>query len=1113
VGSEPGSGLPDPAADPGPPSGLRGAVAYFLRGLAVPVLAFALVWLGTPSTARDQPVAPAPADGRPYFMPPAERARILDLVQDEPWARAELTRVEAAARKGDGYWAAFLYALRGEPADLGVARRWLLDHGRGGGDLGKRALESGPEFFRGGQPWLGDVYYRVDVRPLVAYDWVHAGLTEDERRTVEAGMRASAWFRMRAMDRWSQTPNLVFKPTYMVAMAGLVTGDPELLAWGFHRKPWSTRGGYFPVQDLMLRDGGPWAEAPIYPVAHQTLLLMARMSRYLGLLDGRDWFGTLRPFGGSVRGLMDFYLDTAYPVERTGLGTGQVRVATYGDGATSAGGDLFLVNPAGPGLHLHEELAEAYAASGDSRYAAFLGLLPGYAPDLVHRRPLPPAAELPPAPSRVWPRFGLAMLRSDESPGYWTGGRAIAVLQVMTQGYGHDHRDKLGITLHGAGRLLYPDYNAVQYENPAVGWTRNSVAHSTLVVDEADTRDAPPTGIRHEFTPGVKFLATSVSGLFDGVDQTRVLVLTGEYLLDLVHAASPVPRTYDYLLHSFGEPRPVSPGRFAPTDALVRRYWTLREPRALATGAQWALDFVLDGAAARRREAHDREWHAAQKKPAPPVRYGPEWYAHTAAVRVTMAAEPDTLVAHGRGVHELSMLVARRSGRRDTVFVAAHEPFANADRPGIRAVTTLARSRDAIVVRVDADGFTDYVAATFGPQAGSPERALVAAGGLAAFAFRGWAHLRLTPDGQARAWGHWTGLRLPHPPGALTVRGEAVAPRPGESGLAFGAIPAATDLALAVDPKPPVSVSVAPAVARLGERGRRVVTFSLRNVLDRPVSGHLELELPSGLSLEPPRPPFGPLAPGEAATVTATVVARGARPGRVLAPYRVYSRVAGAGPAVRSAALALPVAVGPVLAPVYQHPAPAFYRVDAPGFTAEVDMANGLWRHLADDDDTVRLDGSPLFTLSDGQRDLLTPGNLHASTWPTEAPAHVKAHAYDQVRYDLQFLEDRVVVTVDRDWTRFPVAHVTVPGHWRSPEGPATWARVVTERGTSGGRARVAAAELAFPGGRWSLCFEFVPAQEVTFSGAGLAFALDVLAGDRWGIGFCQRGALDAWRR
>jgi hypothetical protein len=127
------------------------------------------------------------------------------------------------------------------------------------------------------------------------------------------------------------------------------------------------------------------------------------------------------------------------------------------------------------------------------------------------------------------------MLRSDESPNFWTSGKAIAVFQIMSKGYGHDHRDKFSISLHGAGRLFYPNYNALQYENPSVGWTRNSVSHNTLIVDEGETRNAELTALRHEFSPEVKFLVSSADGVFEGVDQTRV---TKEYLLDVVHATS-----------------------------------------------------------------------------------------------------------------------------------------------------------------------------------------------------------------------------------------------------------------------------------------------------------------------------------------------------------------------------------------------------------------------------------------------------------------------------------------------------------------------------------------------------------------------------------------------
>ncbi|MBP1735718.1 MAG: hypothetical protein H6Q53_2005, partial [Deltaproteobacteria bacterium] len=152
---------------------------------------------------------------------------------------------------------------------------------------------------------------------------------------------------------------------------------------------WQGRGGYYEVLNTMLVDGGPWAEATIYPVAHKGLELMAKMSFYRNLYDGKDWFHFTSPRGGSPKGLMDYYIDTAYPIERTGHGKGQIRVVTYGDGATNPNGDLFLANPAGAGLNMADELAAAYAVSGDLRYAAFLSMVPDYKPNLIDRLPLP----------------------------------------------------------------------------------------------------------------------------------------------------------------------------------------------------------------------------------------------------------------------------------------------------------------------------------------------------------------------------------------------------------------------------------------------------------------------------------------------------------------------------------------------------------------------------------------------------------------------------------------------------------------------------------------------------------------------------------------------------
>jgi len=1064
----------------------------------------------------------APTHGRPFFMPEQERARLREVIAGGEWANADYARIQTEARKGNGHLAAFLYALDGDPAYGPIAQRWLLGlFGEKGSVVGsRRGALADPEFFKGGVPWLGDVFYDTDFSPYLAFDWAYNGLEPEARETIREGIATFLRFKMRCMDRWTQTPNLVLKPTATVAFAGLAIQDREAIAWGFHRKPESSIGGYFPVLNNILKDGGAWHETPTYPIVHTDLYCMAMVSRYRALYDGKDWWTAQAPNGGSPKGLMDYYIDTAYPIERTGHGPGQIRVVTYGDGSSNANGDLFLANPAGPGIDMAQALVAVYDVSGDPHLAPFVAMIPDYKPALMSRRPLPEEIAFPAAPSKIWPDFGLAILRAEESPAYWTNDAPV-VFQIMTKGYGgHQHADKFGIILHGAGRLLYPDYNAMQYENPDIGWSRNTIAHNTLMVDEGDTRGVPPSAVRHAFTPEVKYLATSAAGVFEGVEQTRALLLTREYLLDVFQASSPTPHTYDYLLHSFGVPRPVRPERFKPSTALDGRFWLVSDRQAMTTDASWALDFVI------KKEPGSRKGQ-----------FGNAWYDHVAAVRVTMAAEPGTWVTRGttgtelekrvkRPCDTLGMLVARRAGVRQTVFVAAHEPYANAVVPTIIAVTTLARSDRALLVRVDTANYTDYAAVSFGPQSDAPEHVLVADDeAKTRVAFTDYGYLRVYPDGTMAARGGWTGLRLPATKSTatkstLTLNGKPVPAALQDGCLTYGVIPPSAGSAPVAEVECPLAIQITPAVARLAPAGRRTLTFSVKNTLKKQVSGSLAFELPAGITIAPASPAFATLRPGKTAPVSVTFIAdAGAKAEKTTVPYRVTYRAEGAAPII-SAARPVTLTVGPVLHAVYQYPKTNVFQVDAPRYTIQHDMFSGLCRYLADDDDTVRLDGDPLFTFSNGEREVLFPGTRQAFVWTVEAPAHLKAHAYDICQYHVSFGSDRITVSMDPVWTQFDPTHFTVPGRWGSLKGKPTWARIVAVdadgrevKAEPGTELKLAAAELAFPGAKWNLAFAFTPPQPVIFNGTELRFPIGSLNGDAWSVGFCKPGELDDWRK
>ena len=769
---------------------------------------------------------------------------------------------------------------------------------------------------------------------------------------------------------------------------------------------------------------------------------------------------------------------------------------------------------------MHEPLIAAYNVSRDPRYGAFVSMIPGYTANLVDHPPLPAQAQLPPAPSKVWPAYGLAMLRSDESPNYWTSGKAIAVFQIMSKGYGHDHRDKFSICLHAGRRLFYPDYNALQYENPSIGWTRNSVAHNTLIIDEGETQDAELTALRHEFSPEVKFLVSSANGVFEGVEQTRALLLTKEYLLDVFHASSLVPHTYDYVLHSFGRIETKKPDPFEPTKALMKRYWLVDDQKGMMTNEAWTLDFIIEEKPGSRGGS-----------------YGGEWYEHRAKLRLSMAGEPQTLVVQGAWGNELAKLVAeqqkgatldqlasvvaRRTDQRTALFVACHEPYQGDDQPQVTRVVSLGRTKDTALIRIDAKDFTDYAAVALGPQPEGAEHTFATPGERSPFfAFKNYGYARITNDGAVTLRGDWTGLRLPEARGPIISNGKPATASINEGILLFGK-PLITLEDPSHEPLPeiPMPVKISPSIVRLSTRDRRLATFTLKNTLDKPVSGSLQFDLSAGLAVEPAKPIFGPVQPRASGTAGVTIVSNEPAAGRRTVPFHVTFRTGDNGNEVRTAALPLTVVTGPTLQQVYEYPRP-YYLIHSPCYTARADMSNGLHVFLADDDDTVRLSDSPLFTLSDGSTEILSERTGMAFTWPVGSPASLTATvSQDRARWQAIYLPDRILIRMDQGWTQFEKTFFTVPGKWSSPQGAPRWKRIVALASSGnavdalpGAKVKLVAAELEFPEAKWNLAFKFEPAQEVAFNGTELKFAVGSRTNDNWQLGFCRSGELDAWR-
>jgi Heparinase II/III-like protein len=708
------------------------------------------------------------APRHPNLFVNAEEMRQLRLrLKTEAWRARLLEQVKQDADAGNPVAASVVYALTENPVDGEKVHSHLV----------RQAKDFVPGRPGAQYPW------GPEAGPAIAFDLGALLLSDSEQQAVADFLRQLALDAIQYHTRQPLTPNMSFVCHWRIGLIGCAIADAQIIQWAVNDPgpPWGGQqpgrwGGFKQRIEHALTDGAFWDEAPIY--GNFSILGMMYLAEAARHYDGIDLYNYTSPNGGSLRKAIAGLVSLAYPIERTGVDRGSVRMATWGDGSTAPpnrvnneSGDAFFVNK--PNIfperqNLYPILEIAYHAWKDPQYAYLLALNPRrderlgwfeYLPvSLLLGETLP--AETPPAamPSIVYPQTGIALLRSDESPGYWTSVGLVA-LQQMGRNYGHDHRDKFELLLWGRGRLLYPDWNAQQYEPMEYGWTRNAWAHNTLVVDESNPKGGRSTE-RHEFSAEAKFLATTSREIYPDVTQTRALLLTGDYLLDLFWADSPRERTYDWFVHALGQLSLPAPHGFQPSQDLQRPYHWVDRERKWETDRTWSADFVQRSGGVLRGMGQ----------------YTDEWFSAKVGVRMTMLGEPGTAAYAGEGLFNpvpnlrehgnpegtIPLAMARRKART-TCFAALHEPFDG--RPSLVARRVDQRPA-AIGVCVAGDAFTDYACVSCGTEQGAQAVTLTdAADAYQSFSFADYGYLRVK-QGQLIARGTWRSFRVAAPQAA-----------------------------------------------------------------------------------------------------------------------------------------------------------------------------------------------------------------------------------------------------------------------------------------------------------------------------------------------------------
>jgi hypothetical protein len=615
-------------------------------------------------------------------------------------------------------------------------------------------------------------------------------------------------------------------------------------------------------------------------------------------LDELGW-GYRGRQGASVRGHIDSILRIGMP--RVDLGTDRFFYPRLTVGDTRGGGYpglgfqhpiVGLPNMSGPQRYdWYRELLEfAHAKWPEAGYGYFLHQMrePGASayqmPLWFGVPPIGPEVKPPPAPSGVYPGRGLIVLRAEESPAYWESPAPAVGMRLATP-YGHFVKDSFCLTgFYGFNRPLMVNHaHATNYTGVDPAYSNSARSHTIVIVDRQEPNVlVGPVALRHDFTPRVKFALARVKGIFPGVDQTRALMLTREYLLDVSRLRSDHARDYLWIAHAIGHAYPDAPSQWSDSVELLAAIPDLGHERCCPTDKTWAVNVVQSSGGANRDFT--------------PL--GESWFQQRIGVRTVMLGEPGTraYVAWSPVVRETSgqwrgrnrfaygedepagaAIVANRKTAA-TTFIAIHEPWKTIHH--IRAVKELANNEQIVGVAVEGENYTDYLLLHLGDQ---PETPVTVRASGAAFRFADYAFVRACPD-RVDVDGRLQGMRLSvgEAKPRLFLSGQA-----GQAAVKDGCLHYGELAADAAEAAPSGAASVAEAAAMptpalatrwhpttglcLPSGGKGTITLNLRNNTLKTISAKVVIATPRGLVAAPATVVLDDFAPGAEQDVLVTI--------------------------------------------------------------------------------------------------------------------------------------------------------------------------------------------------------------------------------------------------
>ncbi len=602
-------------------------------------------------------------------------------------------------------------------------------------------------------------------------------------------------------------PNIVWPRRLSANLMAAAIGDEELI-----RQTWAQYGSFRWYMDEYLTEAGFYGEEFSKQGATVgEMIVYCEALENLGL--NALGYGYTGRHGATMKGHLASFMTLSYPIVELHSDTPHIPMVTMGDlrqSGSSRRGNLptsafqhsvvqgYLPGQTGADRPIHRWQAHG-AWGGEVRgnhpqwdgYSAFVPKMmvpfwfevgharwpdmgfdwflaqlrePGqerYQPSLCFGvEPIAPDGTTPPhAQNWIAPRRGMAMLRATEGPDHWAAPEAAVSMRLATE-YAHSVHDSFAIMGYYAlsrpmllNRQTTPGY--------AKDWSRSIASHNAVRVDGQEPRTTDDVQTRHWFEGPIKLLSATSDQVYPGVSMTRILMVVGHDLIDIVDLRD-LPggkdtHDYEYLVHALGHHTPDPKAGWQDVDPLKGGLAAFGPTQHMAGAKMWSVRLDQNSA---HRDAQFNKLPAA-------------WYERQVGLQITGNARGQQASVHiaktpirdnpddAPSIEEApeayevggTSLIVRRTGVEHTTFQTHYQPF-DKDNPATRRLATYRTDSDRVLAMQLLDRDSPVVTWMLVETAPGEEPATFTAPDAGpAVTFRGHAFIQIRPD-RIDAWGY-----------------------------------------------------------------------------------------------------------------------------------------------------------------------------------------------------------------------------------------------------------------------------------------------------------------------------------------------------------------------